>query len=129
MSDSDATNAQRNPAWVREELILALEAYVRWDGNPPGKLSPGLQDLSADIGAFRRGLGTRGDAKLRNVNGVYMKLMNFRRFDPRFQSEGKVGLTRGNRLEEVVWSEFSSDRVRLERAAQEIKAGMNRRAE
>ena len=126
MSASEATTTHRNPAWVREELILALEAYFRWHGNPPGKLSSGIQNLSADIGAFRRGLGTPGDAKLRNANGVYMKLMNFRRFDPRFQSEGKVGLTRGNRLEEAVWSEFSSDPTRLERAAQRIKAGVHR---
>ena len=129
MSASEATTAHRNPAWVREELILALEAYVRWDGNPPGKLSPGIESLSADIWAFRRGLETRGDAKLRNANGVYMKLMNFRRFDPRFQSEGKVGLTRGNRLEEAVWKEFSSDRAQLEQAARQIRAGMQHRGE
>jgi hypothetical protein len=55
-----------------------------------------------------------------------MKLMNFRRFDPRFQSEGKVGLTRGNRLETAVWEEFSSDCSQLERAAQEIRAGLQR---
>lgn len=118
--------ARRNPAWVREELILALDAYLRWDGTPPGKLSPGIQELSADIGALRRSLGTGGDAKLRNANGVYMKLMNFRRFDPRFQSEGKVGLTRGNRLEEAIWDEFSRDHPRLERTAQEIKAAIRR---
>lgn len=129
MIDGETTVAHRNPAWVREELILALEAYLRWGGNPPGKLSPGIQDLSADIGAFRRSLGTPGDAKLRNANGVYMKLMNFRRFDPRFQSEGKVGLSRGNRLEEAVWSEFSPDRARLAQEAQRIKAGVHRCAE
>jgi hypothetical protein len=43
------------------------------------------------------------------ANGVYMKMMNFRRFDPEYASEGKVGLTRGNKDEEVVWNEFSSN--------------------
>jgi predicted RNA-binding protein with PUA-like domain len=38
-----------------------------------------------------------------------MKMMNFRRFDPEYTSEGKVGLTRGNKDEEVVWNEFSSN--------------------
>lgn len=118
----DAPTTGRNPAWVREELILALDAYVRWGGHPPNKLSPAMEVLSAEIGALRRTLGTSGDAKLRNVNGVYMKLMNFRRFDDRFQSEGKVGLTRGNRLEGAIWDEFHCDRARLERAAQEIRA-------
>jgi hypothetical protein len=53
---------------------------------------------------------TRGhlaDKRYRNVNGVYMKLTNFRRFDPAYTSAGKVGLTHGNREEEAVWREFS----------------------
>jgi predicted HNH restriction endonuclease len=119
-----APSAGRNPAWVREELILALDAYVRWAGNPPSKLSPEVENLSADIGALRRSLGTVGDAKLRNVNGVYMKLMNFRRFDHRFQAEGKVGLTRGNKLEAAIWDEFAFARSRLERTAQEIRTSV-----
>jgi hypothetical protein len=31
-----------------------------------------------------------------------MKLMNFRRFDPVYQAQGKTGLTRGNKLKEAV---------------------------
>jgi hypothetical protein len=27
----------RNPTWVRDELILALDMYLRSAGNPPGK--------------------------------------------------------------------------------------------
>jgi 5-methylcytosine-specific restriction enzyme A len=29
----------RNPIWVRDELILALDAYLRYAGKPPGKES------------------------------------------------------------------------------------------
>ena len=34
----------RNPPWSRDELILALDLYVRFKGNPPGKgcLAPHL---------------------------------------------------------------------------------------
>jgi hypothetical protein len=42
----------------------------------------------------------------RNPNGVYMKLMNFRRFDPVYRAQGKSGLVRGNKLEEIVWRDF-----------------------
>jgi predicted HNH restriction endonuclease len=35
-----------------------------------------------------------------------MKMMNFRRFDPQFTADGHVGLTRGNKDEAIVWSEF-----------------------
>jgi len=31
---------RRNPAWVRDELILALDLYLRFAGNPPRKGSP-----------------------------------------------------------------------------------------
>jgi hypothetical protein len=42
--------------------------------------------------------------RMRHVqNGIYMKMMNFRRFDPAFTSAGKVDLTRGNKDEEEVW--------------------------
>jgi predicted HNH restriction endonuclease len=50
-----------------------------------------------------------------------MKLMNFRRFDPHYQETGRVGLTRGNALEEVVWQEFAHDRTALAAAAKEIR--------
>jgi 5-methylcytosine-specific restriction enzyme A len=37
-----------------------------------------------------------------------MKVMNFRRFDPTYISQGKKGLQRGGRLEAEVWSDFIS---------------------
>src|SRR5687768_8542981 len=51
-----------------------------------------------------------------------MKMMNFRRFDPAFTSSGKVGLTRGNKDEELVWKEFAHDQARLARIAAAIRA-------
>ena len=63
-------------------------------------------------------------ADFRNPNGVYMKLMNFRRFDPVYQAQGKTGLTRGNKLEETVWNDFASDPVRLAKTAAAIGANI-----
>jgi hypothetical protein len=54
-------------------------------------LSRLLNQLTVTIGT--------GSPDFRNPNGVYMKLMNFRRFDPIYQAQGKSGLTRGNKLE------------------------------
>lgn len=53
-----------------------------------------------------------------------MKLMNFRRFDPVFLAQGKKGLSRGNKLEESVWEEFSSDPKRLAQTAAAIRADL-----
>ena len=101
----------RNPAWTRDELILALDLYVRFTGNPPDKGSKEIVALSALLNRIAGGL-EGGAVTFRNPNGVYMKLMNFRRFDPVYQARGKSGLTRGNKLEEVVWNDFASDPAR-----------------
>jgi len=107
---------------VRDELILALDAYLRHAGNPPGKESAEIADLSGTLNRLARYLGlTRAD-RFRNTNGVYMKLMNFRRFDPTFTDAGKVGLSRGGKAEEDVWHEFADDPARCREVAETIRA-------
>jgi predicted RNA-binding protein with PUA-like domain len=111
----------RNPPWTRDELILALELYLRNPTSPPGKESRAVIELSELLNKLGRVLGQRDDETFRNANGVYMKMMNFRRFDRDYTSAGKVGLTRGNKDEEAVWQEFSQDRERLVRVADAIR--------
>jgi predicted HNH restriction endonuclease len=121
-STMDETNKDtRNPPWNRDELILALDAYVRWKGSPPAKTSAGIRELSQVTNDLRQVLGTPLGPTLRNSNGVYMKLMNFRRFDPEFASRGKRGLSRGNRLEKEIWNDFHDAPVRLTRVAAAIR--------
>ena len=114
---------ERNPSWTRDELILALDLYVRFKGNPPGKGSAEIIGLSAILNRLS-GSTAAGRSDFRNPNGVYMKLMNFRRFDPLYQAQGKSGLVRGNKLEEVVWGDFAYDAQRLARTAEAIKANL-----
>ena len=113
----------RNPSWTRDELILALDLYVRFEGNPPGKGSAEILELSTILNQL---WGSKSESwvDFRNPNGVYMKLMNFRRFDPVYQAQGKSGLVRGNKLEEAVWGDFASDPERLARTAEAIKANL-----
>lgn len=66
--------------------------------------------------------GTSTADKFRNPNGVYMKMMNFRRFDPEFTATGKVGLTRGNKDEKIVWEAFAKDKERLHTVAEAIRS-------
>lgn len=124
---TDLALPSRNPPWSRDELILALDLYVRFKGNPPGKSSPEIMGLSSLLNRIAGGSG--GEAEdFRNPNGVYMKLMNFRRFDPVYQAQGKTGLTRGNKLEETVWNDFASDPPRLNTIAYAIEANLNEQA-
>lgn len=114
-----AENVQkRNPAWTRDELILALDFYFKYSPSIPDKQSPEISELSDILNKLAGEItGDKSDT-YRNKNGVYMKLMNFRRFDP--NSEGK-GLERGGKQEEVVWKLFASDLDALKKAASAIR--------
>jgi 5-methylcytosine-specific restriction enzyme A len=101
----------RNPPWTRDELILALELYMRNRASPPGKASVEVQELSTTLNKLGIALGFAENNKFRNANGVYMKMMNFRRFDPEYSASGKVGLTRGNKDEEEVAGVFRRQRA------------------
>jgi 5-methylcytosine-specific restriction protein A len=115
---------ERNPTWTREELILALELYVRFGGNPPGKTSGEVNEVSATLGKLGRRLGVTSDDKFRNANGVYMKAMNFRRLDPLYKERGAAGLSRGGKLEEVIWLEFAERPEALAAASAQILAAL-----
>ncbi|ARV17653.1 hypothetical protein AEP_00693 [Curvibacter sp. AEP1-3] len=116
--------ANRNAIWSRDELILALDLYIRQRASPPAKDSPEIKDLSEVLNKLGAVLGQRTGETYRNMNGVYMKLMNFRRFDPLYMAEGKSGLTRGNQDEARVWDRFASDPKRLAEVAGYIRQGI-----
>lgn len=105
---------QRNPPWRFEELVLAMELYVR--RGIVAKTDPEVEELSHVLNALGRG---RGNALFRNANGVHMKLGNFRAHD----SKGG-GLQHGNRLEEVVWKKFHGRPDLLATEAAAIKRGL-----
>lgn len=108
---------KRNPPWSRDELILALDLYLRHRKSPPGKTSAEVIGLSEFLNRMGQALGFSERKKFRNANGVYMKMMNFLSCDPDYTKDGKVGLTRGNKDEEIVWNEFASDPERLSQTA------------
>ena len=59
----------------------------------PDKRSAAIAALSREINATAHRLGLTGSETLRNRNGVYMKLMNFRSHDPQFTGRGRKGLS------------------------------------
>lgn len=118
---TEPKSTQRNPPWSRDELILALDLYLRHRNHIPGKTSSEIAELSLLLNGMARQAGEGREATYRNLNGVYMKLMNFRRFDSDYTREGKVGLQRGNRLEEEVWSHYANDVALLNSVSQAIR--------
>ncbi len=118
----EETESKRNPPWSRDELVLALDLYLKDRFSPPGPASKEVVELSDLLGRMAVAQGRSKTETFRNPNGVYMKMLNFRRFDPEFTSEGKTGLTRGNKEEEPVWNDYASDPAKLAQAIFAIRA-------
>jgi putative restriction endonuclease len=85
--------------WTREELILALNLYLKL---PFGKLdarTPEIIHLAKIIG--------------RNANAVSMRLNNFASVDPFHQQRGVKGLVGGKKQVQPIWDEFINNKEEL----------------
>jgi putative restriction endonuclease len=85
--------------WTREELILALNLYLKL---PFGKLhsrTPEIAHLAKLIG--------------RNANAVAMRLNNFASVDPYHQQRGVGGLAGGIKQVQPIWDEFINNKEEL----------------
>ena len=109
----------RNPPWSRDELIVTLQFYLSHSPSIPGKSSPEILELSELLNQLQVISGGTVADKFRNPNGVYMKLMNLRRFDPGYPGKG---LERGNKDESVVWDLYGSNQEGLRRVSDAIRA-------
>lgn len=107
------TSKQSNPPWSRDELILALDLYLRYRDSLPNKNTEVVRELSGFLGRLGKALRVTDSVSFRNENGVYMKLGNFRRWDPDYVQRGRLGLVKGNKDEGFVWAEFANDPERL----------------
>jgi 5-methylcytosine-specific restriction protein A len=113
-------SSPRNPPWVRDELILALDLYFRHRPDHISKTHPEVVALSEILNGLPLQPARPDARRFRNPNGVYMKLCNFLRFDPEYQGKG---LEAGGKAEELVWKDFAGDRERLRQVAAAILAG------
>jgi len=108
----------RNPPWTRDELILAIDLYLRL-----GYLDdthPAVIELSNVLQALPIHAGTPHAGTFRNPNGVTMKLGNIARLDPTYNGKG---LDAESKLDEVVWKLFVEDREEMHRLAGLLRAG------
>lgn len=107
-----------NPNWAYDEIILALDLYLReglLDDSDPRviELSEVLNGLPIHT--------VRPDAeKFRNPNSVAMKLANLVSLDP---SSDAQGLPQGSRRDREVWDRYSDRPDEVRRLAAEIRRG------
>lgn len=98
----------KNEIWTREELILALNLYLKL---PFGRLhtgTPEIQELAAIIG--------------RTVNSVAMRLNNFASLDPYHLRRGVGGLKNVSKDCVRIWDEYITNREDLIFEAENILA-------
>jgi 5-methylcytosine-specific restriction protein A len=112
----------RNPEWVRDEIILAMDLYVRAGRKqlPPGheevvRLSHLLNRLPIHPAWSR-------DENFRNPNGISMILGNFLGIDPLHDHSG---LSNNNQMQATVWNEFIESLPLLHRTAEAIQAAIS----
>lgn len=113
----------KNPKWTYSELVLALELYMNFRPNPPGKNSPEVDQLSTLLRLNALSDRLNINNVFRNKNGVAMKLQNFRRFDPKFKGHG---LRAGGALEKTIWDRYQNSN-KLEKAATEIRNNIEKK--
>jgi 5-methylcytosine-specific restriction protein A len=120
--ESDASNRTRNPAWQRDELILALDLYFSHNPRHIDQRHAEVIRLSDTLNALPIHHKRPDEERFRNANGVYMKLCNFLRFDPSYTG---VGLRGGGKLEQEIWDEFSDNQHYLHMVAESIRRSVS----
>jgi 5-methylcytosine-specific restriction enzyme A len=110
--------AIRNPPWIRDEVILALDLYFRHNPSTINNRHPAVIELSDLLRQLPTHDSRTVGPDFRNTNGVYMKLANFLSLDPSYSGKG---LSSASQLDQEVWHEFANDPRRLEATAKAIR--------
>lgn len=106
------------PTWVRDELLLALDLYLRH--GVLDDLRPEVVELSSILNGLPLHPDWRFSPKFRNPNGVSKKLANFQALDPNYKGKSLPHGSEGDRL---VWDEFYKRPDDLRKLANSIKEG------
>ena len=94
--------------WTREELILALNLYLKLPFGRLNKTTPEIINLSKIIG--------------RTADAVAMRLSNYATVDPYHLARGVKGLENGRKQVEPIWKEYENNREELIFQSEQILA-------
>jgi hypothetical protein len=114
---TDPSRRRRNPPWTYDELVLALDVYVR--RGLPSVTDPDVVELSAVLNRLSAGAVHPELRTYRNANGVHLKLCNFRA-----KEHPGHGMAHGNHLEHDVWDRFRHKQDELHATAAAIRNRM-----
>lgn len=108
---------KRNPKWHRDEILLALHLYFSPDRGSIDKKNPKVIALSKLLASLPLVTNRTDEEKFRNPNGVTMKLSNFLPFDENYTGKG---MTRGSKLDEILFKKFVHKKDELNNIVKEI---------
>lgn len=113
----------RNPIWVRDEVILALDLYLRSGRRQLAETHEEVVLLSGVMRMLPIHSPESRDPTFRNPAGISMVLGNFLGIDPEHVG---TGLGRHNHLQQEVWDQFAGVPERLREIARSIVAASGR---
>lgn len=108
----------RNPPWIRDELIICLDAYLGMKPKVPSSRSDVVSEVSDLLRRLAGQLGISPTPTYRSPASVVMKMMNFRSIDPDYKG---VGLLAGGGADREVWNTFATNRDWLTDAAAAVR--------
>lgn len=112
------------PDWSVDELMLALDLYIRTRGtmtySPRGPVVRELSDELRSLSIF--GEEVRANPRFRNPSGVALKFHNFAAIDPTY---GGRGMPHGSAGDRRVWDTWAGRPVELALAVREIRSRAN----
>jgi 5-methylcytosine-specific restriction protein A len=112
----------RNPPWEYDELVLALDVYFREPRARQSKRHPAVAELSEVLRGLPLPIERPDPERFRNVNGVFMKLQNFKAVDPSYTADGRTGLGAGaTQREQTLFERYAGDQDELHALARRIR--------
>jgi len=108
----------KNPAWIREELILALNLYFRLDYGQMHGRNPEIIQLSSELRQLNLIKDIPDPENFRSTSSVALKLANFKKLDQNFSGSG---MKAGAKADREIWKEFHRHREKLKNEADIIR--------
>ena len=105
------------PNWTRDEIILAVDLYLRHGERVPPKRHPDILELSALLRRLPIHDPMPSDPRFRSPDSVYRKLTDIHTSSPDYRGVR----TKGNRLDGEMLAAFKANPERFRRIAQGLR--------
>lgn len=112
------TSGQGNPNWTRDEVILALDLYLKSDGRVPSPADNRVLALSELLRQNPEHEASATTPSFRNADGVSFKLQNIR------QVATGDGLGNTSKVDREVWDELGDRPEEVRKLAETITAAI-----